>query len=79
MAFDAIWSAGNDAMSLPAEVELELLPERGTPLDPVPLLELEHPATITPAAAIVATVIRAREVCMPILVAEPCWLVRPKG
>jgi hypothetical protein len=66
-------------MPLAAEFEVELLPEPGAPLDPVPLLELEHPATITPAAAIVATVIRPREVYMPILVAEPCWLVRPKG
>ena len=53
IAFDTICSAGRAAISLPVELELERL-ELGAPLDPVPLLALEQPARITPAAAIAA-------------------------
>ena len=72
IAFDTICSAGSDAISLPVELELELL-EPGAPLDPVPVLALEQPARITLAAAIAATVIRPRAMRMPILLVEPCW------
>src|SRR6476659_792678 len=46
IASDAICSAGRAAISLPVELELELL-GLGAPLDPVPLLALEQPGRIT--------------------------------
>jgi hypothetical protein len=70
IACETTCSAGSDAISLPAELEPDLL-ELGVPLDPVPLLALEQPARITPAAAIVAIAIRLRAVRMPILLVEP--------
>jgi hypothetical protein len=68
VACDAISSADSEAI-LPAALELALA-EFGAPLDPVPLFVLEHPARITLAAAIAATVIRPPTMRISILVAR---------